>query len=237
MPGTLHLLLIGHDPGALAAWRRALTAQANVTVVGAVSTVDAPLRLRVLRPSVLVLVEPAGVGDARATVERCRAAVESTAPVLLLLPPSSPWLRAPLPDALAPADALDVSTTTPADVVHAARLLARGEVEVPVLAAGGIALDPVERRLYGPAGDASLTPSEATLLTALLERPREVVRAEEIAQALWGTPVGDVHARAAIRTHLHTLRRKLTAAGAGDAVRSVTGVGYRLRAEAVEVSR
>ncbi len=75
MPATPHLLLIGRDPGGLAAWRRGLTAQANVTVVGAVSPAEAPLRLRVLRPSVLVLVEPAGVGNARATVERCRAAV------------------------------------------------------------------------------------------------------------------------------------------------------------------
>lgn len=236
MPGMPHLLLIGHDPGALSVWRRGL-AQAGVAAAGARGPIEAPLLLRALRPSTLVLVEPASVSEARATVVRCRAAAESSLPVLLLLSPSSPWLRAPLPDDLAPASALDVSTATPVDLVRAARLLAGDEWAMAAPAAGGIALDLAERRLRGPAGDAFLTPSEAALLATLLGRPREVVRAEEIARALWGTPVGDAHARAAIRTHLHTLRRKLASVGADGAVRSVTGVGYRLQAEPSEASR
>ena len=231
MPGMPHLLLIGADPGALTLWRRGL-AQAGVTVAGALGPVEAPLRLRALRPSILVLVEPAAISDACATVERCRAAAESVLPVVLLLLPSSPWLRAPLPDDLVLASVLDASSATSADLVRAARLLAGDELAMATLAVGVIALDPVERRLRGPAGDAFLTPSEAALLAALLGRPREVVRAEEVARALWGTPVGDAHARAAIRTHLHTLRRKLASVGADDAVRSVMGVGYRLEAEA-----
>lgn len=235
MPGLPHLLLIGRDPGALGVWRRGL-AQVGMTAAGALGPVEAPLRLRALRPSMLVLVEPATIGEACATAERCRAAAESAVPVLLLLPPSSPWLRTPLPAGLAPASVLDVSAATPVDLVRAARLLAGGEMAASALAAGGIALDPADRRLRGPTGDAFLTPSEAALLATLLGRPREVVRAEEIAHALWGTPVGDAHARAAIRTHLHTLRRKLAAVGAGDAVRSVTGVGYCLRVEATEAA-
>ena len=235
MPGMPHLLLIGHDPGMLAVWRRGL-AQAGVTVAGALGPVEAPLRLRALRPSMLVLVEPATIGEACATAERCRAAAESGLPLLLLLLPSSPWLRAPLPPDLPPASILDASTATPADLVRAARLLAGDEAGTFEFVAGELALDPAERRLRGPAGDAFLTPSEATLLATLLDRPREVVRAEEVARALWGTPVGDAHARAAIRTHLHTLRRKLVSVGASDAVRSVTGVGYRLQVEATETS-
>ena len=229
MAGMPYILLIGADPGALALWGRRL-AQAGVTVAGALGPVEAPLRLRTLRPSVLALVEPATIDEASATVERCRGAAESALPVLLLFLPSSPWLHTSLPPDLAPASALDASRATPVDLVRAARLLAGEEMAMGVLAAGGVALDPVERRLRGPAGDAFLTPSEAALLAALLGRPREVVRAEEVARALWGTPVGDTHARAAIRAHLHTLRRKLASVGAGDLVRSVTGVGYRLDA-------
>ena len=233
MPGMPHLLLIGDGHGALAAWRRGL-AQAGLAVAGALGPTDAPLRLRALRPSILVLIAPPSLDEARATIERCRAAAESVLPALLVLPSSSPWLRTPLPDDLQPASALDTSTATPADLARAARLLVGDELATTALAVGGVALDPLERRLRGPAGDAFLTPSEAALLTALLEHPHEVVRAEEVARLLWGTPVGDAHARAAIRTHLHTLRGKLASVGAGDAVRSVTGVGYRLRLEAIE---
>jgi len=235
VPGTVHLLLVGRAPGLLAWWRRRLTAYPAVTVAGTAGSVDAPVRVRALRPSMLVLVDPGDIGEACATTERCRRAAEAPLPALLLLTPSSPWLHAALPEALGPARALDALTARTVDVVQAVRLLV---TEEPArLVAGRLVLDPRERRLRGPAGEAILTPSEATLLAALLERSHEVVPAEEIARALWGTPVGDVHARAAIRTHLHTLRRKLAATGAGDAVRSVTGVGYRLRAEAIEVAR
>lgn len=232
MPRMPHPLLVGADRGALDAWRQAL-AGAGVAVAGAVDPVEAPLRLRALRPSLLVLVEPPTAGEAQAIVARCRLAAGLALPAVLLLPPSSPWLRAPLSTELHPAMALDTSEATAGDVVRVARLLAgdgRDGVAVEITAAG-LVLDPVERRLEGPAGDVFLTPSESTLLATLLRRPSEVVRVEEVAAALWGRPLRDAHARAAIRTHLHTLRRKLAVAGAPAAVRSVPGVGYRLDGE------
>lgn len=226
MPAMPHLLLISRDPTALDAWRRGL-GEAGVPIAGALSPMEAPLRLRATRPSMLVLLEPWSSDEARDTIERCRAAAESALPVILVLW-SSPWLHTPLPLDFAPASVLDASKATAADLVRAARLLSGDEMAPDRLVAGTLTLDPAERRLRGPAGDAFLTPSEAILLSALLGHPREVVRVEEVARALWGTPVGDAHARAAIRTHLHTLRRKLASVGARDAIRSVSGVGYRL---------
>lgn len=231
MPRVPHPLLVGADRGALDVWRRAL-AGAGVAVAGLVDPSEAPVRLRALRPSLLVLVAPAAVGEARTLVGRCRAAAGVVLPAILLLPPPSPWLRAPLPAELHPAIALDASEATAGDVVRVARLLAgRGRDGVAVsIRAAGLTLDPIARRLEGPAGDVFLTPSESTLLATLLRRPSEVVRVEEVAVALWGRPLGDTHARAAVRTHLHTLRRKLAVAGAPGAVRSILGVGYRLDA-------
>lgn len=225
MPGMPHLLLIGRDPAALDAWRLGL-AQAGVPVAGMTSPLEAPLRLRTARPSMLVVVEPWNTDEAREAIGRCRAAAESPLPVILVLW-SSPWLHGPLPADLAPAAALDASKATAVDLVRAARLLVGGGEAVQI-EGGGLALDPLERRLRGPGGDVFLTPSEATLMGLILGRPQDVVRVEDVARALWGTPVDGAHERAAIRTHLHTLRRKLTSVGAGDAIRSVPGVGYRL---------
>jgi DNA-binding response OmpR family regulator len=53
-----------------------------------------------------------------------------------------------------------------------------------------------------------------------------------VARALWGTPLVDRHVRGAIRSHLHTLRAKLRAAGLDGTVESKPGVGYRLILEA-----
>ena len=60
MPAMPHLLLISRDPTALDAWRRGL-AEAGVPIAGALSPMEAPLRLRAMRPSLLVLLEPAAV--------------------------------------------------------------------------------------------------------------------------------------------------------------------------------
>lgn len=226
MPAMPHLLLISRDPTALDAWRRGL-AEAGVPIAGTVSPLEAPLRLRAMRPSMLVLLEPWDGDETRQTLERCRTAAEAALPAILVLW-SSPWLRTPLPLDFSPASVLDASTAKAVDLVRAARLLVGDDVAPDRLVAGVLTLDPAERRLRGPAGDVFLTPSEAILLGALLGHPREVVRAEEVARALWGTPVGDAHSRAAIRTHLHTLRRKLASVGAGEAIRSISGVGYRL---------
>lgn len=225
MPGMPHLLLIGSDPAALDAWRVGL-AQAGVPVAGVSSAIDAPLRLRSTRPSMLVVIAPWDLDEAREAIARCRSAAESTLPVILVLW-SSPWLHGPAPADLEPVAVLDASKATAADLIRAARLLAGAPAQVAI-EVPGLGLDPVERRLRGPAGDAFLTPSESTLLGLLLARPLDVIRVEEVARALWGTPINGPHERAAIRTHLHTLRRKLASVGAGEAIRSVPGVGYRL---------
>lgn len=84
------------------------------------------------------------------------------------------------------------------------------------------------REVTGPGGTARLTPSEAAILAALLREGRAVVTHDRIALTLWGNAFADRFGRASIRSHLHTLRRKLSAIGLADVIISVPGVGCRL---------
>ena len=78
-----------------------------------------------------------------------------------------------------------------------------------------------------------LTPSESAIFEAVLAANGGVVPAERIASVLWGgTPVVDTLSRAAIRSHVYTLRKKLRTAGLDHALVSLSGAGYRLRLDA-----
>jgi DNA-binding response OmpR family regulator len=74
----------------------------------------------------------------------------------------------------------------------------------------------------------SLTPTEHRLLAALLSRPDEFVRREELAQSVWGYE--DTGIAQAISVHMHRLRSKLAGSEwrgtAAPEIRSVRGRGY-----------
>jgi len=91
-------------------------------------------------------------------------------------------------------------------------------VETAELAAGALALTPIERRL----------------LVRLASEPDSVIGYAEIAETLWGIEGADVHDRAALRQHVAALRRKLCALRAE--ISTVASVGYRFKfADAREV--
>ncbi len=99
-----------------------------------------------------------------------------------------------------------------------------------------MSLDRRRREVEGPEGAAHLTPSEASILSLLMREGGSVVSHQELAQELWGSAFSDRHSRAAIRSHVHTLRAKLRGGGVGlaDVVASMPGVGYRLNAAAAD---
>ena len=78
-----------------------------------------------------------------------------------------------------------------------------------------------------------LTHSESAVLVELIREGRGAVTHDRIAQALWGRAFADRYGRASIRSHMHTLRRKLDSIGLAEAVSSVPGVGYRLTIDGV----
>jgi DNA-binding response OmpR family regulator len=172
------------------------------------------------------------VGDDAATlrnlIERAREAAEDPdRPVLVLLPEHSSWLRGVLPPELQPVIAVG-ATARPAEAVAHALQAWTGRAGGRDGEHGGLTFDELRRKVAGPGGSAQLTPSEASILSALLREGRSVATHDRIALALWGNAFADRFRRASIRSHVHTLRRKLSAIGLADAIVSVPGVGYRL---------
>ena len=78
-------------------------------------------------------------------------------------------------------------------------------------------------------GQAILSKTELRLLGALLEGGREVVTREELSRRVWPHAHTDARGCAALPVYIHALRRRLTSIGAGSALQTERGVGYRLR--------
>ena len=99
------------------------------------------------------------------------------------------------------------------------------DLRAPVLALGGLALDPAARtvRLGGQA--LSLTGTEFGILEILLRRSPAAVDRTMIAQHVWDEE-SDALGSNTISVHLARLRSKL--AGAGVRVETVRGIGYRI---------
>jgi two-component system KDP operon response regulator KdpE len=92
----------------------------------------------------------------------------------------------------------------------------------PVLRADGLELDQGAHRVLVDGAEVHLTPTEFDLLTRLAERPRAVLRREQLLEEVWGWANGS--GTRTVDSHVKALRRKL---GPG-LIRTVHGVGYAL---------
>jgi DNA-binding response OmpR family regulator len=101
----------------------------------------------------------------------------------------------------------------------------RGQVVPDILRYGDISLDP--RTLdVARAGRAIKLPRKCLhLLQVLMASPGRVVRRPELETAVWGEPLPDSDT---LRSHMHTLRRALTAEGEPNPIETVHGTGYRM---------
>ena len=103
-------------------------------------------------------------------------------------------------------------------------LLRRPPTRTDLLRVRQLEIDPLRRRASGPELALDLTQKEFDLLFCLASRRGEVLTRRELLATVWdtcfdpGTNVVDVH--------VTRLRRKLEAAGCGDLIRTVRGVGY-----------
>ncbi|MEU4745102.1 response regulator transcription factor [Actinosynnema sp. NPDC023658] len=123
---------------------------------------------------------------------------------------------------------------SPRELVARVHVLLRRPRTAPVVAA-----PPANRRVLGPVVvdfdarevlvDGSLvrtTRIEFELLAAIAEHPNRVRTREQLRRRAWGEEwLADDHA---VDVHLSNLRRKLAAAGAGNVIATVRGVGYRI---------
>ena len=112
------------------------------------------------------------------------------------------------------------------------RALLRREASLtsPVLHWQKLSLDPKTHEVRHQDRLLPLTPKEYGLIELLMRHPQQVFSPSAIINNLWTgeDPPGDE----AVRTHVKGLRQKLKAAGmAKDTIKTVYGVGYRLKSD------
>ena len=111
------------------------------------------------------------------------------------------------------------------------RVLLRREINVasPVLKWGDLSLDPRTHEVHCQQQLIPLTPKEYGIIELLMRHPQQVFSPGAIINNLWtgeDPPGGE-----AVRTHIKGLRQKLKAAGMDkDTIKTIYGVGYRLKA-------
>jgi two-component system, OmpR family, response regulator len=93
--------------------------------------------------------------------------------------------------------------------------------------AAGIVLDPVSHAVSADGVEVPLTPTEFRLLALLLARPGEAVRRRELIRAGW--PHGAIVRENTLDAYVARIRRKLKQIGGAPEIRTVHGVGYRVR--------
>ena len=104
---------------------------------------------------------------------------------------------------------------------------ANPEADVGALSFGELKLDPARHGAQVGEAFVELTRTEYQLLEVLMLNPRQVLSHSLIYDRVWGYDFGP--ASNALRVYVGYLRRKLQAAGAGDLIHTVRGVGYALR--------
>ena len=95
---------------------------------------------------------------------------------------------------------------------------------------GSIVLDDVSRTVRVDGAPVELTFKEYALLHLFLEHPEQVLARERIMKEVWDTD--DLLESRTIDMHVRTLRQKLGAAG--EAIRTVRKVGYKLSTEGAD---
>ncbi len=90
---------------------------------------------------------------------------------------------------------------------------------------GGIKLDPNSRTVTFENHPVDLTKTEFDLLDIMMESPKSVFSRRTLLESVWGGQwYGEIHV---VDVHIGHLRKKLTDAGASQAViRTIRGIGY-----------
>ncbi|MBK8294911.1 MAG: response regulator transcription factor [Solirubrobacterales bacterium] len=105
-------------------------------------------------------------------------------------------------------------------------LVRRGPVERPVvLEAGGIRLDPNQRRAWRNEVEIELTAKEFSLLEAFMRRPGDVLTRFELLENSWDG--GYENRSNVVNVYINYLRSKIDVPFGTDSIETVRGVGYR----------
>jgi len=99
-----------------------------------------------------------------------------------------------------------------------------------VVRIGPVEIHPASRQVVSEGREVPLTTREFDILETLARQRGRVLSRPRLLLAIWGTD--DEAASGSLEVLMARLRRKLAAAGAPDAIRTVRGVGYALRDDA-----
>ncbi|WP_342078138.1 response regulator transcription factor [Yoonia sp. SS1-5] len=95
-----------------------------------------------------------------------------------------------------------------------------------VMRRGVLSLDPDRHQCHVNDAPVTLTAREMELVAQLMRRPDHVMSRPQLVDAIYGT---NIHVSdRTMDSHLRNLRAKLSAAGCGDAIETVHGVGIRM---------
>ncbi len=107
-------------------------------------------------------------------------------------------------------------------------LLRRGnDVQLPVVEWGVLRLEPSRCQVTCQGKVLKLTAKEYELLDLFLRSPQRIFSQSALLDRLWS--FDDPPSENAVRRQITNLRQKLKRAGAGDAIETIYGLGYRLR--------
>jgi len=109
-------------------------------------------------------------------------------------------------------------------VARMGELLRRADAEAPA-EVGTLRLDPVRRAVRDGDHEASLTPTEFRLLSALAAQPGAVITRRDLIRAAW--PEGAIVYDNTLDQYVARLRRKLRAVASEAEITTARGVGYR----------
>lgn len=100
-----------------------------------------------------------------------------------------------------------------------------GQVVPGALRCGDISMDPRTLEVERAGRPIRLPRKCLHLLQLLMAAPGQVLRRAELETAVWGEPLPDSDT---LRSHMHTLRRTLTADGEANPIETLHGIGYRI---------
>jgi two-component system, OmpR family, response regulator len=118
-----------------------------------------------------------------------------------------------------------------AELLARLRALARRprDVQMPVLTAGNLRLDPAARTVHRRDVPIELTPKEFALLETLIRRPGEAVSRFDLLESAWDDSYDN--RSNVVDVYIGYLRQKVDRPFGSESIQTVRGLGYRLSTE------
>lgn len=221
-------ILVADDDGQIRDVLRIALGQAGFAVAEAADGRAALELAESLRPDLVVL--DIGMPEMDG-LEVCRALRKSSdLPILFLTAQSDEVDR--IVGLELGADDYVAKPFSPRELVARVKAILKRSAPVQAAAAvmrrGVVSVDPDRHLCHVNDATVPLTAREMELLARLIARPDQVMSRPQLVDAIYGT---NVHVSdRTMDSHLRNLRAKLAAAGCGDAVETVHGVGIRMGA-------